>query len=202
MKNSKWSTKSTYSSTVHVVLFVSRNKDNFNFPEFKERRKAFITELPADSEILQHEFEAFVNAGEVGERSRMYYSVNARDMKKTYTDLLHFLIDNPGFNLCSIQSKLAGIAMKKENATEEKWMYDFDIDSDEDGKKFALDILRAAKLDSEEPIEVEVHRTPGGYHFICSRPFDSREIYSRWDTNLITLMRDGMYLYSWKNREE
>lgn len=202
MKNSKWATKSTYSSTVHVVLFVSRHKDNFNCPGYKERRKAFITELPAHSEILQHEFEAFVNAGEVGERSRMYYSVNARDMEKTYTQLLHFLIDNPDFNLCSIQSKLAGIAMNKENATEEKWMYDFDIDSNEDANKFTLDILRAAKLDSEKPIEIEQYRTPGGYHFICSRPFDAREIYSRWDTDFVTLIRDGMYLYTWNDKED
>ena len=130
MKNFLWGTESFNDSPIHVVLFVSRNKDNKDIEGFKERRQSFITHEPIDSSKLEVKFASFAAEGVAGETSRMYYSVNARDGKKIYQQLLHFLIDNPDFNLCSIQPKLAGIAAQKECALTKHWMFDLDTDDE------------------------------------------------------------------------
>lgn len=43
---------------INVVLFVSRNKDNKELHDFKERRNAFVT--TRDKEQLLEKFQAFV----------------------------------------------------------------------------------------------------------------------------------------------
>ena len=79
-KKGKWDTDS-YEGELHNVLFVSRNKDNVDVENFKERRKAFVsTRTP---EQLKADFDFFKNQGQPGETSRFYYSVNARDEKKS-----------------------------------------------------------------------------------------------------------------------
>lgn len=42
-KNYKWGIESINDNPVHVVLFVSRNKDNKDVKDFEERRTSFIT---------------------------------------------------------------------------------------------------------------------------------------------------------------
>ena len=81
---------------LNVVLFVSRNKDNKHLENFSERRNAFTT--TRDFEKVKHQFQAFVNAGQVGEFSRMYVSVNPRSNSKTFKALQHKMLDNE-FNL-------------------------------------------------------------------------------------------------------
>ena len=113
---------------INIVLFVSRNKDNKEVADFKERRVTFITHEDMNSEKIMTKFNDFVNAGKVGELSRCYYSVNTRDPQKIHKQLLHFLIDNPDFNLCDMDAKIASIAAHVECAATKKWMFDFDID--------------------------------------------------------------------------
>ena len=93
MKNSKWGAKNIEENAVYVALFVSRNKDNKYLPSFKERRKAFIYHASEGDKVLK-EFDNFVKQGVDGEMSRLYVSVNERDMKKTQQKLIHYLIDN------------------------------------------------------------------------------------------------------------
>ena len=195
MKNFKWGTISFCDQPIHVVLFVSRKKDNTCFEDFVERRISFITHDTLDSESLQRKFSDFVNAGQPGEMSRLYYSVNERDGEKIYKALLHFLIDNPEFNLCSIGSKLAGIAATKECAKTKRWMFDFDINDENKVKEFCEDI---ANIDSE--VKVILLKTPHGYAVITSRGFDTRELMKKWDQEDIALKRDDLLCAYWKTK--
>lgn len=195
MKNFKWGTESFNENPIYVVLFVSRNKDNKNIENFKERRESFITHEPMGSEKLKNRFKEFVNRGQKGEFSRMYYSVNARDGVKIHKYLLHFLIENPEFNLCSIQPKLAGIAAMKEHAAEKKWMFDFDSIDMRKLYEFRADILNM-----ENAPTVDVYKTPHGYAIITNRGFDSRKLMEKWK-DIATLKRDDLLCVDWDYKE-
>ena len=188
MKNFLWGTTSYDDKPVHVVLFVSRNKDNRDIKDFKERRKSFITTKTVEE--LRPEFKAFAEGGLKGEMSRMYYSVNARDPQKIYTQLMHFLFDNPDFNLCSIQSKIAGIAAQKECALEHKWMFDFDINDEIQKHNFTI---RVSQLSDSCPM---VYKTPNGYAIVINHGFDTRELMEEWGDN-VTLKRDDLLCVDW-----
>lgn len=195
MKNFKWGTASFNESPVYVVLFVSRKKDNTCFENFVERRMSFITHDTLDSETLKRKFSDFVNAGQPGETSRLYYSVNERDGEKIYKTLLHFLIDNPEFNLCSIESKLAGIAASKECAKTKRWMFDFDINDIDAVAEFCEDV--GNYIDSDL---IHVHKTPHGYAVITDRGFDTRELFKKWNQD-VGLKRDDLLCAYWKTKE-
>ena len=198
MKNFKWGVTSFDESPIHVVLFVSRNKDNKDITNFTERRKSFITNKTVEE--LGSEFSSFVKMGVVGEISRMYYSVNERDPEKIYKELMHFLFDNPNFNLCSLDSKLAGIAAKKECAKTKRWMFDFDINDFKKVKDFLKDIEWILFKANSEPINIEIHKTPNGYAIITQKGFDTRELLTKWNKD-VTLKRDDLLCVKWDRRE-
>ena len=194
MGNFDWGINPNDDRPLNVVLFTSRNKDNKHLKElgYKERRKAFLTREPMESEILKKEFKTFCDAGMQGEMSRFYYSVNERDQHKTYKEFLHFLIDNPDFNLCSVQSKLAGIAALKENAKTKRWMFDFDNDDVDLVKTFVMKISYLIK----EPMEVWCKKTPHGYAIVVEHGFDCRTLTTgEWD--FVSLKRDDYLCYNW-----
>ena len=107
MKNYKWGVTSEGEKELSVVLFISRNKDNKSVPDFKERSYSFIISDSKPTNNLIKDFSNFVNKGVPGELSRLYFSINTRDRNKVQKDLIHFLIDEPNFDLTSINSKLA-----------------------------------------------------------------------------------------------
>ena len=194
MKNFKWSVESFNSKPIYIVLLVSRNKDNKDIENFKERRKSFITHK--DYIELYDEFKKFLEDGVKGEMSRMYYSINARDSQKIYTQLMHFLFDNPDFNLCSIMPKLAGIAAQKECAAEKKWMFDFDIDDAGYVEEFCTDI---SNIDPE--VEIDTYKTPHGYAIITNHGFDTRKLMEKW-ADKVTLKRDDLICCYWETKGE
>lgn len=179
------------SDGVYVVLFMSRNKDNKDIPNYKQRRKTFITKRKVDDPILQREFTKFFEDGVQGEMCRMYYSVNARNTNKIHRELLHFLIDNPEYNLCGIESKISSIAAKKECANERRWLFDFDS-SDTD--KLSLFCENIKEIDNE--IRVIIHKTPNGYAVITNRGFDIRKLSDDWN-EFITLKKDDLLCVHW-----
>ena len=193
MKNKLWGISSGTPKSIHVCLFVSRNKDNKGVNEFKERRQAFLTDLDINDPNLVQKFNDFCKQGEYGELSRMYYSVNERDAEKIYKELLHFLIDNPDFNLCSIQAKLAGIAAKKECAKTKRWMFDFDHNDSKLLQEFLQDISNF-----DENVQVDVHKTPHGYAVITDRGFDCRQLLEKW-SRYATLKRDDLLCVRWQS---
>ena len=193
-KNKLWGIDTQDNKPIRVCLFVSRNKDNEDVKDFVERRKAFIT--TKTEEELSSEFSAFVSDGKDREICRMYLSVNARDGEKIYKELLHFLIDNPDFNLAHIQSKLASISAKKECALEKKWMFDFDCEDINKLDEFIKDIINMSK-----PLQREIttYRTPNGYAVVVGGGFDTRELFEKWnDRDVVTLKRDDLLCVGWR----
>lgn len=190
-KNKLWGIDTQDNKPIKVCLFVSRKKDNEYIGNFIERRKSFITTKTKDE--LIEEFDNFVSHGVEGELCRMYLSVNARDGKKIYKELLHFLVDNPDFNLTHINSKLASIAAKKECALEKKWMFDFDLDNDEMELQFETDIINTSV-----PVvnKIENYDTPHGYAIIVDHGFDTRQLMEEWG-NVVTLKRDDLLCVAW-----
>ena len=105
------------SDKLNVVLFVSRNKDNKHLKNFTERRNAFTT--TREFKDIKDQFKAFVEAGQPGEFSRMYTSVNPRSNSKTFKALQHKMLDDE-FNLSSLPQRVAALAAKKEKAYSDK----------------------------------------------------------------------------------
>lgn len=196
MKNHKWGAESFNSSPINIVLFVSRNKDNKEVEGFKERRYSFITHDAIGSEKLKQKFAEFVFSGVKGEFCRCYYSANERDPEKIHKQLLHFLIDNPDFNICDIQPKLAGIANTKECAKTKRWMFDFDIDDEAKVNEFMADI---AAIDPE--VEITHYKTPHGYGVVVSHGFDTRKLYEKWDRSLTECKKDDLMCIDWMVKE-
>lgn len=190
--NSKsWGFDRDSEKNIYVCLFVSRNKDNKDVPNFIERRKSFLTTKGYNDPVLYNEFEHFLSDGVKGEFCRMYYSVNARNPQSIYKHLLHFLIDEPNFNLCALSSKIAGIAAQKECALEKKWMFDFDYNDKVKANEFCQDIVAI-----DDSIEIDVHKTPNGYAIITNHGFDTRELFKKWAEN-VTLKKDDLLCVHW-----
>lgn len=189
-KNKCWGINTQDNKPIRVCLLVSRNKDNRCVENFVERRRSFITTKTRDE--LAEEFDNFVNHGVEGEMCRMYLSVNARDNTKIHKELLHFLIDNPDFNLAHIQSKIAGIAAKKECTLEKKWMFDFDCEDEDKLNEFMEDIM----MSTNDIIGATSYTTPHGYAIIVSHGFDTRELIEKWG-DIVTLKRDDLLCVAW-----
>lgn len=178
----------------HVVLMVSRNKDNHDIVGFKERRKAMFCEKNMDR--IYRKFNSFVNEGIDGELCRLYISVNARDEKKVQKTLIHELIDAEDFNFTAIEGVLAGIAARKENAAEHKWMFDFDNQDFNLLEEFFKDIHNSCA-----DIEVKYYITPHGYAVVVDHGFDTRELMEKWK-DIVSLKRDDLLCYDYKIKVE
>lgn len=197
MNNKSWGIETYAEGPIHVVLFVSRKKDNMNIENFKERRMSFITDKKIDDESLKIKFDEFVNRGLNGEMSRFYISVNERNMPRIKKDLIHLLIDEDLFNLCSIQSKIAGLAAKSENALTKHWLFDFDSKDSDKLVEFLDDLKKAINDDNNH---ITTRATPNGFAVITDYGFDSREICKKWEWE-VDLKKDDLLCYTWKTKE-
>lgn len=196
MKNYKWNTEK-YTDEVHVVLFTSRNKDNINVKDFKQRRKAFVTTHAMDNDFLKTEFQHFVETGVEGETSRMYYSVNARDNAKINKALIHYLIDNPDTNAAALAGKVAAIAAQKECAATKHWMFDFDLPDPAKAEEFKQDILAIDK-----DVEVTIYPTKNNFAIVTNRGFDTRTLLAKWGTVVGLKKDDLLYVMSGAKMQE
>ena len=187
----KWGCVTYDDKPIRVCLMVARNKDNKDIENFEERRRAFLT--TKDKYELRNEFASFIHEGEDKEFCRLYLSVNARDTQKIYKEFLHFLIDEPNFNLTHVQGKLAGIGAKKECALEKKWMFDFDC-TDEDKLDEFMDNIALTNND----VDITACKTPHGWAVIVSHGFDTRELIEKWG-DIVTLKRDDLLCVDWYN---
>ena len=168
----KWGTKDIDTNICKVALFISRNKDNKDIENFKQRRFSFlISENRHDyNEYLGEEFARFVNKGVVSETSRFYMSVNTRDLDKVKKRLIHDLIDDESNRmLINPLPYIAGIAALKENALSKHWLFDIDT-------KDKSIVNAFIKLIPNDVMVLEQIETPNGYHIIVDHGFDTRTI--------------------------
>lgn len=119
----KWSSENMPNKPIYGVYFASRNKDNQDVPNFKERRKVFLTTRSVDE--LMPEFKHFINMGQPGEFSRFYISVNSRKNKNSLRDLQQYildaLLDNEILSIAAIQTKAAQKAMNPKTVKHVKY---------------------------------------------------------------------------------
>ena len=167
--NSKGSERLQTTDELHVMMFVSRNKDNKTVDGYEERRKVFLTTKAEDDEVLLAEFDTFASLGVKGERSRMYRSVNARSQEGTQNALMHYLLDN-NVNVASLPALAVRVAMSKENAVTKRRLFDFDVNDERKVKDFVQDLVERG-VDEET---VHVYKTPNGYAVVMERGADLR----------------------------
>lgn len=136
-------------SDLYVYLIRSRNKDNKDVPNFKERAKT-ILEYKENEDKVFDEFYRFAADGVPGEQTRLYRSVNSRNEEKIREELIiRLLRDKP--SMTKLNRTLASVAQRVENRDESKWLFDFDVDNEIIVKDFVDDIY--VKTDADYPIE-------------------------------------------------
>lgn len=194
-----------------VIVFMSRNKDNKEIPDFKERRNAFTVPNKSldtkDGNITVNRlFYNFVKDGKPRELSRLYMSVNKRSNKKTFIALQHKML-NGKFNLATMPQKIASIAARKENAYDPKnlfWLFDFDrieglTDNEFEDKiqEFVEDVKLTCFLNTGINSDdlVFMKKTITGAAVIIGNHFDTRELLKRWPN--VTLKRDDLLCVTW-----
>lgn len=176
-------------SDLYVYLICSRNKDNKDLPNFKERAKT-ILEYKENEEKVFDEFYRFAADGVPGEQTRLYRSVNSRNEEKIREELIiRLLRDKP--SMTKLNRTLASVAQRVENRDESKWLFDFDVDNEIIVKDFVDDIY--VKTDADYPIEkLNVIKTPHGYAIVVPYGFDIRKLMEKWKDYDITLKRDEL----------
>lgn len=172
-------------SDLYVYLIRSRNKDNKDIPNFKERAKTILEYKENEDRVIK-EFHKFAADGVPGERTRLYRSVNSRNEEKIREELIiRLLRDKP--SMTKLNHTLASVAQQVENRDESKWLFDFDVNDEEKVDDFIDDIYFYSGIENHE-----LHKTPHGYAIIVPHGFDIRELVKKWKDYDITLKRDEL----------
>jgi hypothetical protein len=176
-------------SDLYVYLICSRNKDNKDIPNFKERIKTILEYKENEDRVIK-EFHKLAADGVPGEQTRLYRSVNSRNEEKIREELIiRLLRDKP--SVTKLNRTLASVAQQVENRDESKWLFDFDVDNEIVVKDFVDDIY--VKTDADYPIQkIERHKTPHGYAIVVPYGFDTRKLMEKWKDYDITLKRDEL----------
>lgn len=199
---------------IWAVMFISRNKDNKNLEGFRERRLSFLSTRVNDEEYMARKFKSFVNDGIDGEMSRMYVSVNSRNVYKSKKELLHYLIDNmDSYNLAALDGIAVKIAMKREMAAEKKRLFDIDINDESKVNEFVNDLYARGATDET----VKVHKTRNGYAVIIERGVDLRGLVDtmpeakfkdkkdkgpwKWSKDEVGYKQDDLLLMEWATKK-
>lgn len=172
-------------SNLYVYLIRSRNKDNKDIPNFKERAKTILEYKENEDKVIEA-FKNFAAKGVLGEQTRLYRSVNSRNEEKIREDLIiRLLRDKP--SMTHLNRTLASVSQQVQNRDESKWLFDFDVDDENKVEDFIDDIYFYSGLDSHE-----LHKTPHGYAIVVPRGFDTRELIEKWKDYDITLKKDEL----------
>lgn len=172
-------------SDLYVYLIRSRNKDNKDIPNFKERAKTILEYKENEDRVIK-EFHRFAADGVPGEQTRLYRSVNSRNEEKIRKELIiRLLRDRP--SMTKLNRTLASVAQQTENRDESKWLFDFDVDDESLMYDFVHDVI----IFSGIPLsDIQAYKTLHGYAIVVPHGFDTRELIEKWKDYDITLKRD------------
>lgn len=174
-------------SNLYVYLIRSRNKDNKDIPNFKERAKTILEYKENEDKVIEV-FNDFAAKGVPGEQTRLYRSVNSRDEEKIREEFtIRLLRDKP--SMTQLNRTLALVSLQAHNRDESKWLFDFDVDKERLAYNFCCDIYEFSTIASSE---IKCYKTPHGYAIIVPHGFDTRELMENWKDYDITLKRDDM----------
>ena len=174
-------------SNLYVYLMRSRNKDNKDIPNFKQRDETILEYKENEDKIIE-EFKSFATKGVPGEQTRLYRSVNSRNEEKIREELvIRLLRDKP--SITQLNRTLASVAQQVQNRDESKWLFDFDVDDE----LLMNDFVHEIAMYSEIPLlDIEVYKSPHGYAIIVPYGFDTRELMEEWKDYDITLKKDEL----------
>lgn len=172
-------------SDLYVYLIRSRNKDNKDVPNFKERAKTIVEYKENEDRVIK-EFHRFAADGVPGEQTRLYRSVNSRNEEKIREELIIRLLRGKP-SVTTLNRTLVSVAQQAENRDESKWLFDFDVNDEEKVDDFIDDIYFYSGIENHE-----LHKTPHGYAIIVPHGFDIRELVKKWKDYDITLKRDEL----------
>lgn len=174
-------------SDLYVYLIRSRNKDNKDVPNFKERIKTILEYKENEGRIVK-EFHRFAADGVPGEQTRLYRSVNSRNEEKIREGLIiRLLRDKP--SMTTLNRTLASVAQQVENRDESKWLFDFDVDDESLVEQFINDVNHASCI----PLRyIEKYKTPHGYAIVVHHGFDTRELMDKWRDYDISIHKDRL----------
>ena len=173
-------------SNLYVYLMRSRNKDNKDIPNFKERAKTILEYRENEDKVIDA-FKSFAAKGVPGEQTRLYRSVNSRNEEKIREELIiRLLRDKP--SMTQLNRTLASVAQQVQNRDESKWLFDFDVDDDKLALGFINDITNYGFVFNQ----IEMYKTPHGYAIIVPHGFDTRELMEKWKDYDITLKKDEL----------
>ena len=174
-------------SNLYVYLMRSRNKDNKDIPNFKERSKTILGYKENEDKVIEA-FKNFAAKGLPGEQTRLYRSVNSRNEEKIREELIiRLLRDKP--SMTQLNRTLASVAQQVQNRDEGKWLFDFDMDDREMASNFLSDINHFSGINL---IDMKCHKTPNGYAIVVPHGFDTRELMEKWKDYDITLKKDEL----------
>lgn len=174
-------------SNLYVYLIRSRNKDNKDIPNFKERAKTILEYKENEDKVIEA-FKSFATKGLPGEQTRLYRSVNSRNEEKIREELIiRLLRDKP--SMTQLNHTLASVAQQVQNRDESKWLFDFDVDDENLVRLFILDIAEFSHISQRY---IEKYKTPHGYAILVSHGFDTRELMEEWKDYDITLKKDEL----------
>lgn len=183
-------------SDLYVYLIRSRNKDNKDVPNFKERAKT-ILEYKENEEKVFDEFYKFAADGVPGEQTRLYRSVNSRNEEKIREELvIRLLRDKP--SMTRLNRTLASVAQQVENRDESKWLFDFDVDDELLMYDFVHDIIIFSRIPLSD---IQAYTTPHGYAIVVPHRFDTRKLMEKWKDYDITLKKDELLFLDMTVRE-
>ena len=174
-------------SNLYVYLMRSRNKDNNDIPNFKERAKTILEYRENEDKVIGV-FKSFAVKGVPGEQTRLYRSVNSRSEEKIREELIiRLLRDKP--SITQLNSILASVAQQVQNRDESKWLFDVDVDNREMAADFLSDINHFSGI---KLIDINCHKTPHGFAIVVPHGFDTRELMEKWKNYDITLKKDEL----------
>ena len=169
-------------SNLYVYLIRSRNKDNKDIPNFKQRVKTILEDKVIEA------FKSFAAKGVPGEQTRLYRSANSRNEEKIGEELIiRLLRDKP--SMTQLNRTLVSVALQIENRDESKWLFDFDVDHYLSRTEFINDIAEFSNIEEDE---IESFDTPNGFHIVVPHGFNTRELIENWKDYDITLKKDGL----------
>ena len=183
-------------SDLYVYLIRSRNKDNKDVSNFKERTKTILEYKENEDRVIK-EFHKFAADGVHGEQTRLYRSVNSRNEEKIRKELIiRLLRDNP--SVTRLNRTLASVAQQVENRDENKWLFDFDVDDESLMYDFVHDVIILSRIPLSD---IQAYKTPHGYAIVVPHRFDTRELMEEWKDYDITLKRDELLFLDMVTKE-
>ena len=174
-------------SNLYVYLIRSRNKDNKDILNFKERAETILEYKENEDKVIDA-FKSFAAKGVPGEQTRLYRSVNSRNEEKIREEfIIRLLRDKP--SMTQLNRTLASVAQQVQNRDESKWLFDFDVDQYLSRTEFINDIVEFSNIEEDE---IESFDTPNGFHIVVPHGFDTRELMENWKDYDITLKKDDL----------